>query len=480
METGVRQFRMVMGMVWGRRLDPDNIARLVDDALATIAEFGEPGSDARELIDGPLADPETRTDFASRALRRTARRLAVQTPFYSRLFQAAGIDLAKLDVDGMRAVPVTTKRELTEQQAEFQCKDAKPQLATRTTGTTGRPAEIWISRHELGVWSGLSALTGVLRDEIHPDDVYHVHVSSRATIAIQLNSAICRMVGARCRVLGVIPPDQAVQLLAEGRATLMSANASYLGELVTAARHRGLGPSDFALKRVDIGGEMLSASLKKAAVDTFGARINDVFSMTEIAPVSASTCSQGHLHFDINMGLVELLDLQTGEPARPGALSTVVVTPYFPYRECMPVFRYDTRDVVQQLDDAPLSCEIAGLPATSAVMGKADQILRLGPGEAITPRALLEAVEALPSEPWPARYLASVDNGRLRLALPQSAIAGLSGSEARFHFRERGLDVDLMIVDDEQARSLRPLRSDLHETTFLARPAMIGDLHAAR
>ena len=31
-DTGVRQFRMAMGMVWGRRLDPDNIGRLVEDA----------------------------------------------------------------------------------------------------------------------------------------------------------------------------------------------------------------------------------------------------------------------------------------------------------------------------------------------------------------------------------------------------------------------------------------------------------------
>lgn len=471
---------MVMGMVWGRKLDPDNIARLVDDALATIAEFGEPGIDARELTDGPLSDPDTRLDFANRAVRRTARRLADQTAFYGRRFQSAGIDLTKLDVDGMAAIPVTTKRDLTENQAEFQCKDVKPQLATRTTGTTGKPTEVWISRHELGVWSGLSALTGVLRDELNPSDIYHVHVSSRATIAIQLNSAICRMVGARSRVLGVIPAEQAVETLAVGGATLMSANASYLSELVVAARKLGMGPSDFSLKRIDIGGEMLSSSVKQAAVDTFGARINDVFSMTEIAPVSASTCSQGHLHFDINMGLVELLDLQTGEPAPPGALSTVVVTPYYPYRECMPVFRYDTRDVVYQLDDAPLTCEIAGLPATSAVVGKANQILQLPGGAAITPRALVEAVESLPSQPWPARYQASVVAGRARLELPAGAIAGLSESAVAQHFRDHGLDADLVIVEDRLARSLRPLRSDLHETTFVADPALIGDMHAAR
>ena len=80
-ETGIRQLRMAMGMVSGRRLDPRNIGRLVDDVLATLAEFGEPGADAQQVIDGPLADPEEQLEFAGRGLRRTARRLAAQSPF---------------------------------------------------------------------------------------------------------------------------------------------------------------------------------------------------------------------------------------------------------------------------------------------------------------------------------------------------------------------------------------------------------------
>jgi phenylacetate-coenzyme A ligase PaaK-like adenylate-forming protein len=276
-------------------------------------------------------------------------------------------------------------------------------------------------------------------------------------------------------VLGVVPPDEALDSLCDGRATLLATSPSYLGELVVAARRRGMGPSDFALRRIDAGGEVLSPSLKAAAVETFGAaRVNDAFAMTEVIPVSATTCTQGHLHHDLNMGLVELLDLDTGEPAEPGALSTVVITPYAPYRECMPVFRYDTRDVVRKLDDEPLTCEIAGLPATSAIVGKADQILRLGT-TVITPRALVEAVEALPTQPWPARFHASISDGRVLLTLPAAAVAGLGEAAARQHLLEHGLDVDLELVGDAQGKSLRPLRSDLHETTFLARPALIGE-----
>src|ERR1700722_10056941 len=113
-ETGVRQFRMAMGMVWGRRLDPQNIGRLVDDVLITIAEFGEPGADAQVLLGGPIASAAEEQELAERALRRTARRLAVQSPFDPRRFAAAGAEPGKLDAAGLRAIPVTTKQDLIE------------------------------------------------------------------------------------------------------------------------------------------------------------------------------------------------------------------------------------------------------------------------------------------------------------------------------------------------------------------------------
>ena len=93
----------------------------------------------------------------------------------------------------------------------------------------------------------------------------------------------------------------------------------------------------------------------------------------------------------------------------------------------------------------------------------------------VTPRELVEAVEALPSQPWPGRFRAQLVDGRLRLTLPESALNGLSEAGAREHFAQHGLDVDLALVRNADAVSLRPLRSDLRETTFVNAPALIGD-----
>jgi phenylacetate-coenzyme A ligase PaaK-like adenylate-forming protein len=105
-----------------------------------------------------------------------------------------------------------------------------------------------------------------------------------------------------------------------------------------------------------------------------------------------------------------------------------VITPFFPYRDCMPVLRYDTRDVARCLSEEAPGCELAGIPATSQILGKADHLLHLGGTEVITPRQLVEAIEALPDAPWwmkrrfgrertMAEYLASAD-AQVRAAAP--------------------------------------------------------------
>src|SRR5262249_61324880 len=129
-----------LSVVWGRAVGPANVARLIGDALATLAEFGEPGMDVQALTDGPFADPRARTEFQNRALRRTARRLARLSPFYAERFVAAGVDPAALDLAGLPRGAGTGKGDLVRRAAGFPGARGEPCVTTRTTGTTGRAA----------------------------------------------------------------------------------------------------------------------------------------------------------------------------------------------------------------------------------------------------------------------------------------------------------------------------------------------------
>ena len=458
-ETGVRQLRMALSMASGRRIDPRNLERLVGDAVATLAVFGTPGDDLQQMLDGPFADPDGRRAFQEQSLRRTARRLGRLSPHYRAVFAEAGIEPRRLTLDDLSRIPLTTKRDLIEHAPDFLVDGARPAVATRTTGTTGRPAEIWVSRYEIELWAGLAALSGLLRDEIRPSDCMQINISSRATAAMQQNMTMCRLVGARSRPLGIVSADESLDSLATGEPTLMATYPSYLAELVKAARRRGLGPADFSLRRIDCGGEVLSRALSAAATETLGSPVNDTFGMTEVLPVSGRVCERGHLHHDLNVGYVEVLDPDTGRPVAAGEIGTAVVTPYYPYRECMPVFRYDTRDLVRRLPREQLDCTLAAVPATSRILGKADQVLRVD-GLTVTPRTLVEACESLPGERWPARFAARARDSHVELALEPP------GTVDRLVAEEGGEVRVVCVAGEATAAGLRRVRADLLETTF--------------
>jgi phenylacetate-CoA ligase len=470
-ETGVRQLRLAMSMVRGKPIDARNVERLIGDALATLAAFGSPGDDLQQMLDGPFSDPQARRAFQEQALRRTARRLGRLSPQYRALFAAADLPARGLTLEDMARIPVTTQAQLVARPADFLVDGARPHVTTRTTGTTGQPAEVWLSRYELELWPALAALSGLLRGEIGPEDCMQINISSRATAAMAQNMAVCRLVGARTRPLGIVPPAESLKSLLTGgdRApTLLATYPSYLAQLVKLARREGLGAEDFRLRRVDCGGEVLSPALARAARETLGpVLVNDTFGMTEVLPVSGRVCEQGHLHHDLNMGYVEVIALETGAPAAPGELGSVVITPYYPYRECMPVFRYDTRDVVRRLADGELACSLAGTPATSQILGKADHLLRIG-GRVVTSRQLVEACEALPGEPWPARFCARALHDELRLTVSQDTAQGLDAGELarRIALDDRGLPLVCDVVAAPSPAVLRPLRADLVERTF--------------
>ena len=372
-ETGVRQLRMAWSILRGTPISPGNLERLVGDARATLREFGAPGSDVEQLLDGPFADPDLRRHLQDTALRRTVKRAARVSPYYRAALR--DIDPAAVTTQTIENLPLTRKSDVLSRTRDFIAEGSLPFLSTRSTGTTGQPVTIWMSRYEAELWPALAALAGLLRGEIAEDDSMQVNVSSRATAAVQQNVNVCRLAGATCHVLGLIPAAESVRnLTGPLPPTLLATYPSYLAEMVEAARRMGLGPGAFALRRIDCGGEVLSTHLAAAAEQTFGAAVTDVFAMTEVLPVSGRTCTQGHLHHDLNMGFVEVVDPATGRAVGPGELGSVTITPYFPYRECMPLLRYETRDMVGRLAEDDLTCELAGMPATSAILGKADHL----------------------------------------------------------------------------------------------------------
>jgi hypothetical protein len=249
---------------------------------------------------------------------------------------------------------------------------------------------------------------------------------------------------------------------------------SYLGELVEVGLRLGYGPSDFGVERIGVGGELVSEGLKARARQLFGDEVEYEagYGMTETWPLPGRRCSEGHLHFDPLMALVEVLGLDaTTMPreASPGEPGTIVATPLSPYRDTTILLRYDTQDVVRPLAAGALGCELRDQPATGPLLGKLRLAVRHDDGYTF-PRDVLEALEEDENVPLPARYgLWAAPKGVGVEVLARKTGPGVRRAiEARLE--KRGVPVgELRLVEHRsELRSPVPLRCDLREVSFEA------------
>jgi phenylacetate-coenzyme A ligase PaaK-like adenylate-forming protein len=328
----------------------------------------------------------------------------LETPYYRTWFAASGVDPESVTVDSLAAVAPTPKAALRDRPAAFVSDRSKPTIGAHTTGTTGRPTVVWFSRQEMETVAGLSAMS-IMMAGFREEDVWANCVNSRAIPSLVLSRSV-EIAGGGFLQLGIIDPRDTVERLAapldlpgkRPRITHLNSTPSYLAALVHEAENTGRGPGDFGLTDIHIGGEVFTTALAERAAAVFGATIGETYGMTEVLPVSGQICTAGHLHIPPDQGWVEVLDPVTHEPAAPGAVGELVITPFTAFRRTTLLLRYATGDLVTVLPDRDkLDCELAGVPATSKILG------RMTAG-AISTRTILDLLHSEPTLPLPTRY----------------------------------------------------------------------------
>ncbi len=475
LETAFAQLRFAASVVFGLPFSTRSLDRLVDGLLATRREFGMIGAEGAELLAGPALDETTRREMQTRRFRAQAVHGANETAYYGALFERIGLDPARLSYADIARIPITPKEALRDNPDAFVRRSARPCFRTTTTGTTGRPTSICFSQRELHTYVALGSIHHLMHQQVGPEDIVLISTSARATLGNTCFAGACARVGAQISLGGLVDPALTLALLAErrhlagkkSRVSVLSIYPSYLGELITEGLRRGYRMSDFGLERIFTGGEIVTAGLKERCRELFGdVAFIEGYGMTEPWPFGGSLCAEGHLHFEPSQGLLEVLDAETGVPARPNDAGSLILTPFAPFRETTIVLRYDTQDAVRALD-GPLTCALRQLPATSNLLGKLRLSVRHEHGWTF-PRDVLEALEATAEVPLPARCgFWAVPAGVAVEVVVRRETPGTHGAI------ERALEARCVPVRElhlvEEPRQLQqplPLRCDLRETSF--------------
>jgi phenylacetate-coenzyme A ligase PaaK-like adenylate-forming protein len=413
-----------------------------------------------------------------RRFRQQLRRGVEETAFYGQALAEWNDPgrLKGLGWEDLAALPVTTKQQVREQSDSFVRRGAPAVLSTTTTGTTGRPTKVSFTHRELRATALISALSMVNAGVLDESDIVQVCTSSRASLGNGAFAGAVTEIGAVLCPVGLVDPDLALRLLTERRrlpgrserVTVLDAYPSYVGQLVERGTALGLGPDDFGLRRIMVGGELVTAGLKRRCQALFGpVCFEEGYGMTETWPIAGACCEAGHVHFEPLQGLVEVLDLDSGRPAEPGQPGTIVATPFAPFREATVVLRYDTQDVTRVLTE-PAACTMASRPATGPLLGKAALSIHTEEGW-VFPRDVLEPLEDANSVPLPARVSLRAAGTGVEVAV---VVRDPDDPGVRADLRDRlataGVPLSALRLVDDVADLDQPLpwRCDLRELSF--------------
>lgn len=474
--TGIRQLGFAWSMLSGRGFRVRDALALADDLRATMEEFGSAGEGAADMLTAP--DPEIQESLIRRRLRRTVRNAGRNTPYYRQVFERTGVDPASVTPGTITSIPPTSKAALRGTPSAFVSDRARPAVAAQTTGTTGIPTTVWFSHYEIEITAAMGALALMLTTGLRTEHIWGNCITTRS-IAQYLAERSVPLTGAGYVPIGPIDPRAALDRLAtpmhlpgkRPQITHLNTTSSYLAALVQEAERGGWAAADFGLQEIHAGGEILTDALKERVRELFDVPVIDGYSMTEIFPVAGQVCGHDHLHLPVDQGYVEVLDPVTLEPAAPGAVGSLTVTPFLSYRDTTTLLRYVTGDLVRVLPEAEkLECEMAAIPATSRILGRVT-------GSELTTRDVLELLQSERELPLPTRYaLEKTGDGGTVLHVvaertSEKLLARLEGRAADLALPLAGI---VVVEDATDLPSPCRVRADLREHTFQPIPSVAG------
>jgi len=428
---------------------------------------------------GPSApntqNPQMMQGLQERRIRQQVRLAARETDYYADLFAQHKLNVQGFIPDRFSELPVTTKEALRDHPEAFLRRGFRPTLATMTTGTTGRGITMLFTNRETQIFSSMAAMGLLQQGLISSADIVQMSTSARALLGNQSNMEACRQAGALTYQTGVVDPERALVLLVQehklpdhkAQASVLYTYPSYLGKLIETGLALGYRPQDFGLERIIISGEVSSPRIRQRSEALFGpVTFSEGYGISEAWPFGGSYCEAGHLHFHPLRGLVEVIDPETGQPAQPGEAGSLVLTPFYPYRESSVLLRYDTGDIVRTLVDRP-KCSLKAHPATGALLGKGRFCLRTESGW-FGPRDILEILEPNTAIPLPVRFGFWEEQDGLKLQVAVREVTDALQQEISAQLRSAGIPVrTLQLVNDPaQLEHPFPWRGDLHESSF--------------
>ncbi len=313
-------------------------------------------------------------------LRQQLAYVAVHSKFYQRKFAQAGIDVSQVrDTAGLVALPFTDKSELRESQLDLApyghhiaCAPAAVRRVYSTSGTTGRPTYIGLTRHDKQVWRE-AATRAFWSNGLRPGQRVPLVVSPFVVAASYADAF--EQIGTSMPI-GVNMTDRLVDAFRFGGASALLCTASYPLHFARALQERDIDPATLGLRLILAGGEPGASipEVRRQIEALFNCRLMECSGNGDYCAMAWAECEhrQG-MHF-CAQGIIhpEIIDPESGAvlPIAQGVKGELVCTSLD--RECMPLVRFRTRDHVEVTHT---ECECGRTSFGIRIIGRTDDLL---------------------------------------------------------------------------------------------------------
>jgi phenylacetate-CoA ligase len=310
--------------------------------------------------------------------------LFARSSFYQEKFQAAGIRRKNYKrLSDLNRFPFTTKEELRESQASspplgrhMACDLDDVIRIHSSTGTTGKPSFVGLTRRDARMWTALTARSFYTQGCRKQDIVIHAAGLTLFVAGLSSKDAI-EAIGAMFVPIGTGASEKALMAIQMLNATAMHCTPSYATYFAEWVRREAkLDPRELGLKKLFCGAEPGAGipAIRARLQEDWGARVTEGLGNADMAPIIFSECpEQSGMHFNGHeYVLAEIIDPETGEslPIETGVTGELVYTSL--ERECVPLLRFRTRDRITVL---ATSCPCGRTGFKLRCIGRTDDML---------------------------------------------------------------------------------------------------------
>lgn len=264
-----------------------------------------------------------------------------------------------------------------------------------SSGTTGRPTYVGITKRDKQVWIEIVARC-LYAEGVRPGDrMVHAMGLSFFVGGLPIHNA-AEEIGATFIPIGTGASDRALSAIQDIRANIMHCTPSYSIYFSEYVRSKyNLEPRSLRLERIISGAEPGAGvpSIRKKIEDEWGVDLREGMGNADVCPIVFGECFARHgMHFCAQEFIMpELIDPNTGESVEmiEGAQGELVYTHID--RECVPLLRFRSRDHVIVWTD---QCACGRTSFRLRCIGRTDDMLKIR-GVTVFPSAIRDVVMAM-------------------------------------------------------------------------------------